>query len=97
MAEEIIEVGGATIKYGRGLAGSRKRKRIPCEEIWDLLTKSERQAVAGSGTQKAKAFLWTLAISTDIKRAQIDNIVMDLEEAGLIAAGRTQEIVDAIP
>lgn len=92
----VIKVGSNTARFRRGVDKPGKSRLIPPELIWDEMTQGERETIAGSGSNKCKAFMWTLALSKTIRRGDVKDMLQRLEDGGFLPAGRTQEIVDAL-
>lgn len=96
MAEEIINVGNSTVTFKRGIGSPGKVKLVECGDLWDAFTNAERNAIAGSAKQAVKAFLWTLAIRTSLKRGEVRNMLDKLEADAMIDAGRAADIANAL-
>lgn len=93
---DTIQTGSATIVFARGLAGKAKRRFVSGASVWEKFTIAERETIAGSGTNKAKAFMWTLSLLPEMKKAAMKNALQRLEDASLLETGRAQAIIDAI-
>lgn len=86
---------GRRVAVGGSPAPVRDRT-IPAAELWLALADSERNSISGSGSQKAKAFVNTLAIVREWPRSEVRQTLNQLEAAGLLTAGRADTIFDAI-
>ena len=84
---------GHTIKQG---THRTRRDVIPSKEFWRALAESEQRAIAGSGTQAAKAFLWELSICDTFTPQDVLAALNRMEAATLITAERKAEIINAL-
>jgi len=89
----ILEYGSHRVKLRPFKAQPRV---IDGKSFWRALSETEQRAIAGSGTQAAKAFLWELAICGNLTQAEALAALNRMEAATLITAERKAEIVNAL-
>ena len=69
---------------------------VDAKSFWRALSESEQRAIAGSGTQAAKALLWELSICGNLTQAEALAALNRMEAATLITAERKAEIINAL-
>ena len=69
---------------------------IRSADLWLAFSDAERNAISGSGAQRAKAFVNTLGIVAELPRADVAQALAQLESAGLITSLRVDAIVNAL-
>lgn len=64
-------------------------------ELWNRFTEAEKETLVGSTTAKVKKFLYELRMigSVDLTDNRIITAINALETAGMIGAGRAEEIL----
>lgn len=90
-----IDIGTHRIKF-RAIGRSPRSRLVRSSALWLAFNAAERNTLSGSAAQRAKALINTLGIVAEIPAPAVMNLLQDLEDNGLIAAGRAAEIANAL-